>query len=424
MSNSDIKPTFPIKKPADTIDEFLTNQPTATMGVEHEMQLTNTYGLPMDNGEQTALRNAYLEELSAEAGAHMIEVKTGAYEARDAHLVAAEIKAKHDAVTLAADRLGLHVSSHSILKHMSFEQLWANIYNNPRCNIFLDHFKKAGKESIGDYFLSVSGDQISVAATTAEEQWRVYKILAFLSPYLCAVTNNSAPDTSISSLQRRVSATGAAPDSGMPASFWKSSSADEFFERYNEEIWNTELFSYHTESGQLIPHRLHDGIRTLKTLPPRLQTYRNFEHASSIQWQLLTLASIPGEVGQPNKGRRIEIRCLDSQSDHGIRDGLIHFCGALTDNRRVQDQLHDLLGIQGFDIDAPPSKNLMSFRLSVGMGLATSDYANSPYGTSDYKAFARRLLPLLADIQGTEKLAEIVDQTTSPALQARKLAMS
>lgn len=421
MSSSAIEKTFPVTGPQDTLGEFFQPQILTQIGVEHELHITDASGQTMDGPGHTALQRHFSGHFSAEAANQMVELKTRPYEAKDHLLLTEDLHAQRAQLKKAAETLGMVLSPYGILHHVDFDALWNNVYDNPRCQLFLRYFADR-KPAIGDYFLSTAGDQISISTQSHEDQWRLFKIFAFLSPFLAVISNNDAPDAPTTSLARRLSTTDG-KNLGLPRSFWQAASAAEFAFLYNNEIWSTPLFTHHREDGQLVRRRTFDGLPNLTGMPAKLRTYKNFKLASSIQWSLVALAGIDGPAGERNKGRRIELRCIDSQSDPNIQRGLIALCAAIATDSGVTDRVEQTLHHVGFDMETEPMNSWAQFAKTLLTAPLSRDYAKLPYGNADFDHFCGRITPTLQDIHGAAALADMVEARQSPFLRRQKLAM-
>ena len=434
MSSSTEEMSFTITGEPDTLPEFFTEQTAPTIGLESELQFRCVTGWPMDNRQQAKLRATDTAPFfTPEACAQMVEVKTGVYRAADAEQASDDVQAQRKALHLAARHMQLQLSPDSILQGIPINTILGNIYDNPRCRVFLRYFAASpDRHSIGHYFSSVSGDQISIGSRDQKECWDVFKTLAFLLPYFIAVSHN-APAVkndhghALNTSRLRVSAsTFNRDDLGLPWAFWQSDSGNAFAETFNRQIWDTSLFSYHNQQGALIAHPDTDHPPTLHQLPKELRTYKNFKHASSIQWSLLTLSSIEGAPGQANQGRRIELRAMDAQNDPHLRSGLVALSAAIADDEGIRRAVNDVLDAHGLRVDSAPqaSKDAYNtaFEQAIKAGdLCQGDFRNMAYGRRRFSNLAAGLTPILAGINGRygncDALIEYSRQGQSPTLR-------
>lgn len=390
----------------------------ARVGAELELQFAHqNTGYPItiaDNARLTKAAEAADLQVSQEAAAHMLEVKTVPYKPNDIDSLCDDLESQAQHLSRIADRLGFNTANSSYPARVPDSVLLAQIHPRPRSRIFLDYFKASGRHDVARYFASISGAQLSLSYEHAQHAYNIFRRSVWLLPLLTtyAAANPIAhtlecgtrtPITRNETLTRRLSPYGLR--GAVSLAFFKATNPDAFLNAYDQAIWHTPLFSYYTPEGALVAAPQEANHAPLAGLPKQLQTAANYAMASSIQWQLVALSALPpNDQGIPR--RRVEVRYLDSVPPDQRR-AIFKLLTALQHNEDIARKLDDICARFGFGTQPAASPNTYNLWVRTLAACAATPthkpeiLSALPYGNSTLGAFASAIIKLCEQLHIT-----------------------
>ena len=399
------------------------------IGVEHERQIYNLATLApitvAENAKLEATAVSLGSPISQEASAQTVEVKTDAFRHGDLQKLFAQLASRNTALECAARENGFAASDLPILPQARFPKLLEQVHPRERSQIFLDHFLNHDRRSVARYFTTFSGTQVSLSYRDDRHGFDTFRRAVYLAPLLTALTSTLPPFRSSDNGQWRQvksnqSLVGRVQPGGIgnavSQGFWKSAGADDFFSRYDRGIWDTPLFCAYDGKGTLNGIADKADIKSLSALPRAFHSAANYALASSIQWQLVSLSSLPGENDIPR--RRVEIRYLDTLPQPLAR-GVISLFSAIANDEKLAARLDRVLEKAGFSSASPRiSESLWQQSLRDTSARHANPW-NACFGLGSIGDAANALLPILEDVAGTQALRSIIASRATPAQALR-----
>ncbi|MCB9988109.1 MAG: hypothetical protein H6868_02105 [Rhodospirillales bacterium] len=327
MSNIDRDRTV-LAGPEDTRSEFTRGADVPMAGLEFEQQLFSG-SRPMDVETFEALAGHVETRVCAEASAQTFEVNSGHPFAKgEEQACVDEILAQHSDVMKGAMDLCLMASPFAVFPTTNYQTLCENIHPRPRSQTFLKFFTEKKPER-ARYFTTVSGIQSSHSPASPGAALRYYSRLAHLTPLIATALSTTPPYafddndqfTAIKNNlahKRRLDACGiegAFAPALWDAKDWSEEEGRKFMEAYNDLIWDTPLFC-HIDPDTGCETLFNDmAMHSLRELPPEMHTRANFNLASSVQYQLISISALPPGV----PGRRVETRFIDNGDNYQVK---------------------------------------------------------------------------------------------------------
>lgn len=416
--------------PADTRAEFSGTGADVRIGIEAEYQVYNPgrayRALNIDeNARLDAAAKAWGLEISHEASAQTVEIKTAAYRHADFVRLKDEFNAHYAALKGAVADAGFASRDIPLLPQVSFPELLEQIHPRERAQVFLRHFRDHDAIETARYFTSVSGFQASISYTDEAHGWDVYRRAVYLAPLLSVLSGNcpsvltgddgrDVPTTRNETLARRLAPFGR--EGGVPAAFWAADDATTFFDKLNDGVWDTKLFCYYDKTGALTYVADKGEIKSLRDLPRDLQSRANYDLAASIQWHLVSLSLLP--QGEGGYKRRVELRYFDTVEPE-LKISITQFLSALAFDRNFGAAVDKVLADCGFECDAPSRcKDLWRDSLNDAIDKGAGKIADIRYGTSDAHgaslALARAVAPFVETYPDLAALHGVLAQARPP----------
>lgn len=437
-----------VQSPVETLPEFLHETSDPRVGLEVESHF-------VDRDLKAATVSAYNKlaadvegraKISLEAASTMFEVKNdipktpteGAKAAADELI--GELRVIEDQI-FANDHIML---PHSILPWSDFRELAKTHIHpgpNPRPTSFINYFM-ANNPSRAQNFITVAGQQSSLTHRTPEDTLRYYNRLAHLAPILASVMSTVPPYAVLEngalsevktnlSLSRRLKTAGGAhnafPILGEVQRI-DAANAERFMSRWNDQNWDTPIFSYYdpndTDDFTRLKHFEGGAMVSFRDLPEHLQTRENFNMASSIQYGLITMSHIPASGDRPDL-RRAEARLYDTGTANQIR-AVAGLTFALAFDDEFGERTDHFLKSRGFKADTPAiTMPVLTDTVDKVAHMSFDSLSELPYGNTSIadaavKFFVHVINPLLDQHPELSGVAHHILKGSSPALDFRK----
>lgn len=325
MTSIDLALNEPLPDPAAARArmEFTKQPPRAGVEIEYHMQDLRRGGVPAADARVLELKSALRGRgimVDDEIAAHMIEVKTEAYEIEDGHKLIRDIGIIKRAVAEEAEKLGLRpvptANMAGLTKGRALRNLISPTPQQPergvRARTLMAAIRHQGLDHLIPYPLLNVSAQVSVTAKNPAHLYamaeRHYKLL----PFLMAALHNRAPefdekgvkkDSHSGIAQRRA----LARQGLIPAAFIRSVHAEDYIAKTLETAYDRHMPCYIDINGDFNAAAKGETV-TMRTLRDKgLATRSNAQLAQSMEWTSVRMKTVPG-----TRMMRAEMRDIDA----------------------------------------------------------------------------------------------------------------
>lgn len=321
--------TQPLTTPADARARMEFTADTPRIGIEIEYHICDGENGTAPAGDERvrALKEALRDRglsVDEEIGAHMIELKTQAYELAEARLLIAEIDDIQKAVSEEAAKLGLRPLETANIPGLTVEKAEGNLIRPTnaeperglRARMMMAAIRDQGMDNLIPFPLLSASVQASVTAQDPDHLYtmaqRHYKLL----PFLMAALHNRAPETdadgTVSDKHGGIAVRRLMGRRGLiPAAYTRSLTAEEYIQKTLETAYERPMFCYVDAQGQFNAAAQGETV-TMKTLAERnLATTVNADLSRSMDWTAVKIKSVPG-----TETVRAEMRDIDTGADN------------------------------------------------------------------------------------------------------------
>lgn len=314
----------PLPTPADARARMQFSGAPPRIGVEIEYHIQdNIDGGPAHDGRVRLLKDAMRQRgfsVDDEIGAHMIEVKTQAYELADARQLMNDIDAIQAAITEEAAALGLSPLATANMPGLTVERAMENLIQPTnaeperglRARMMMAAIREQGMGELIPFPLLSTSAQASVTARNPEHLYdmaqRHYKLL----PFLMAALHNRAPEGDDDTRHGGIAVRRMMGRRGlMPMAFTRSLSAEDYVAKTLETAYERPMMCYIDAQGQFNAAAA-DEKTTMQTLQAKgLATAANAALSQSMDWHAVKIKTVPG-----TPVIRAEMRDIDTGADN------------------------------------------------------------------------------------------------------------
>jgi hypothetical protein len=290
--------------------QFSKAAPRIGVEVEFHIQDLRRGGAPAADGRMRELKRNMRNrgvEVDEEIAAHMVEVKTQAYEIEDIHKLMREIARAQRVAVEETAKLGLKPAPTAAMAGLTMARAERNMIGpttddpqrGARPRAMLKALREQGMDGIVAYPLLNVSAQASVTAQSPEHLYdmaqRHYKLL----PFLMTVMHNRAPvfdeQGNKSDIHGGIAARRALGRQGLiPAAFTCSRHAEDYIQRTLDTAYERPMIAYIDAKGQFNAAAAGEEL-TMKTLRERgLATRANALLSQSMDWSSVKIKNVPG----------------------------------------------------------------------------------------------------------------------------------
>lgn len=366
------------------------------LGVEVELAFfeRNT-GRFMTKETNKALRNAVQCQgvtLNIEPFCDGVEISTIAMPFSQMECVIDDAMRKTIVTMDEARKLGVKRSFFEHAPQTSTDDLLNNIIDVERFHTFFVP-PRPDMIDIARYFVGSKSVQCSVSYETLDHLLINMRRLAFLSPFLFMLTDNSCRFT-----EGRRSPINTHPGmtyraslgelGGIPPYIFTAQSGEEMIEHHITNVFDGPLFTYFDETDKQIrlPNEQWTSFR--KLAERGLNTERNYYLAQSILWRDIAIRPLKDAAGETVIGHRFEARMFGTGMHQPQTAALI--TGGLAFLDSYGEAVDALLKTHGFDVDNPAASQTLLQDAYHHAQHHKGRFFDIPYGTGSMTDFARQ----------------------------------
>ena len=290
--------------------QFSKAAPRIGVEVEFHMQDLKRGGAPAsDERMRTLKRNMRNRgvEVDEEIAAHMVEVKTQAYEIDGIHKLMREIAHAQRVAVEEAAALGLKPAPTAAMAGLTPGRAVRNMIGptpedpqrGARPRAMLAALREQGQDGIVSYPLLNVSAQASVTAQSPEHLYDMARRHYMLLPFLMTVMHNRAPEFDAqgnkSDVHGGIAARRALGRRGLiPSAFTCSRNAEDFIQRTLDIAYERPMVAYIDAQGQFNAAAAGDNL-TMQSLRERgLATRANAQLSQSMDWSSVKIKTVPG----------------------------------------------------------------------------------------------------------------------------------
>ncbi|MBU0800484.1 MAG: hypothetical protein KKA05_05710 [Alphaproteobacteria bacterium] len=291
--------------------------------IEYHMQDLQEGGGPARDARVLALKAALREkhhiEVDDEIAAHMIEVKTKAYELPDVKTLLSEIARLQGAVMEEALRLGLKPvpfgNMAGLTKERALENLISATNEDPtrgaRTRVMMQALRDSGQDHLINYPLLNVSAQVSVSAKDPDHLFAMVRRHNVLLPFLFTLFHNRPP--AFYAQGNKIKEHSGIADRALmgnrgliPASLALSENGESYIKNHLSRVFNRPMFAYVDCRGEFTAAAKGEII-TMESLREKgLATRTNALLSQSMDWHSVKMKTIPGTTHM-----RAEMRDMD-----------------------------------------------------------------------------------------------------------------
>ncbi len=414
-----VKPERMVK----ALNLYQNNSTKVTKGMEMEHFLLKRDGsLPnasLHDKFYVSAKRALGDDVSAEPGAHMIEIKTHPHD-NHADLIS-NLKKNLRTLKNVANIHSLKILNTSDIPNIPIQQIRENLASKKdpasgqvRRVEVLEDLINGGLKQFQDYVLRTTSIQLTHSIKDIDKMHRWAKIHCALMPiYYTVFENRTRTGKTHDALNIRRSL----GEQGLIASYiFQAEDGEDFAEKYVEYVANTDMYTVFDENGDnqtVIP-----PVKFIN-LPKEKQTLGNFMKAASYNWGVCKIKpSIDNEALEKRNialsNLLLEVRDFDT-SEKGANIISEWLC-TLTENEENLIEIEARLEDAGIPICTDPTKALKLIRESLYEVETKENYLDTSYGENSTlrDAIKEVMIPMTRSSKHAKTWLNISNSTKPP----------
>lgn len=374
-----------------------TNDPK--IGAEYEYSFTHQ-GRPISNAQNLELRERCANperygytfksfDLALEAGAHMLEINTGAHSFHNIGKVIGESLENFTALQTVCADMRFEICTYAQLPNARISDI--ETIKRPRAEKLFEAFEKNNLPRYIENFKYTTGAQASVSYKNPGDLLRNVRRFSYLAPVLATAFDNSfgllagRPDPQQTGLRLR-HGMAIGNRGGIPDFFLTAQTGEELVEKYHQWTFGQKLIAQYNAAGTELTVPAKNEQRSFFEHIAKndgLNTKTNEEFAATFVWPHIKLAYIKNNA-QEIIGTRFEVRLTDNGPWQ--KNALPLVVAAVAMDEQCGKEVDKLLRRYGFDVDQPTPDSRQKVEAAIQSAINYGD----EFGTGSRSGFTRQ----------------------------------